>query len=400
MLKNEISRLASDEVQEYVLAHTGDDEKKLLLKHQSILGLPTVLIAQQILARIKIEAQLPLFFRTKGVVYPPSLNLEQSSSQATATFKAGIVLREVPNENLKVADLTGGFGIDSFSFSQIANSIDYVEPNPELNEIVQHNFGILKKDNVLFHCESAEDFVNKNSNSYDLVFLDPSRRDSKARKVFTLSDCAPDASALVPHLLGLTKFILIKTSPLLDIKQGLRELMCVKKVIVVSVGNECKELLFQIKKDFNDEPLIQTFNLNSDASIKQEFEFKFSEEETSTSEFSSPKKYLYEPNASILKAGAFKLAGKNFDLEKIHINTHLYTSSFLKTDFPGRIFEIEEMGFNPNQREKHANIISRNYPLSAEELKKKLKLKDGGEKYVIAFSGQEKKHVVLAKRLA
>ena len=400
MTKEEIRLLASSEVQDYIFTHANDDEKKLLLKHKLILGIPTTLIAQQIAARRKAETKLPLFHKTKGIVFPPSLNLEQSSSEATAKLKSRIVTDEIEKQSIKAADLTGGFGVDSLFFSQVVESLDYVEPNQELVELVKHNSEVLKTLNIHFHNHSAEDFLNATSQQYDFIFIDPSRRDSKARKVFSLADCAPDINQLLPSLLNRSNFILLKASPLLDIKQGLRELRAVKKVLVVSVANECKELLFLMEKGFDAEPLIQTVNLDYEGTVRHAFDFKFSEEEALTSTLSPPKKYLYEPNASILKAGAFKLIGEKFQLNKIQVNTHLYTSDVLTNDFPGRIFEIGEFAFDKkSSSETQANIITRNYPLSPEELKKKLKLKDGGEKYVIAFSGQEKKHIVLAKRL-
>jgi hypothetical protein len=401
MSSEEILKVGGKEIQEYLFDHAKDDEKKLLLKHKSLLGLPSSLIAQQIAGRKKIESKVPLFFQTKGVVYPLSINLEQSSSEATARLKANIILKEFEGKTPKVADITGGFGIDSFFFSEIADTVTYVEPDSALLEIVRHNFSIFKKGHIMFHCKTAQDFLKTNSVNQDFIFLDPSRRDSKTRKVFSLSDCSPDVTQLLRDILCQTTIVLLKASPLLDIKQGLRELDAVKRVIIVSVANDCKELLFLVDKRFSGEPTVETLNLNSEGSVKHAFEFKLSEEETSLSELGPPQQYLYEPNAAILKAGAFKLVGKKFDLKKIHVNTHLYTSSTLKMDFPGRVFEIEETKFDSKLlSEKKANIITRNHPHTPEELKKKFKLKDGGEKYVIAFSSREKKYTVLAKRLA
>ena len=398
MSVEEIAELAKKEVQEYIFAHANDDEKKLLLKHKSILGLSAVLIAQQIAGRRKAETKLPLFCGTKGYIYPPSLNLEQSSSEATAKFKTEIVQKEI-GEKLKVIDLTGGLGIDSFFLSQIAERLDYIERDIELLNVARYNH-FLFTQNITHHNKSAEDFLVQAPDYYDFIFIDPSRRDSKARKVFSLSDCSPDITKLLPQLLDRADFVLLKASPLLDIKQGLKELSGVKKVIVVSVSNECKELLFLLRKDFVGEPFIETYNLNGEGKIKHQFQFTFSEEEKATSGFSNPKNYLYEPNASILKSGAFKSVGEKFGLNKIHVNTHLYTSNDLKKEFPGRVFEIEQLSFDVKSLpEKKANILTRNYPLAPDDLKKKLKLKDGGEKYVIAFSGERKKYVTLASRL-
>lgn len=400
MSSEEIKRLKSSELQDYIFSHTQEDEKKMLLKHKSVLGLPTPLVVQQIVSRRKAEVKIPTFFQTPGVIYPPALNVEQCSSEATAKFKTTIVKREVSVEKPVIADLTGGFGVDSFFFSSLALAVDYVEPSAELIPIVRHNFQILGRKNIRFHHQTAEGFLMDNSNSYGLIYLDPSRRDSKARKVFALSDCSPNVGKLLPKLLHRADFVLLKASPLLDIKHALRELNAVKKAIIVSIDNECKELLFLIEKNFALEPSIQTYNLDRSGKIKHAFDFLASEEGMASSKFAVPEKYLYEPNSSILKAGAFRLAGVKFGLKKIHVNTHLYTSDLLAKDFPGRIFEIEEVVVNPKSLAgKYANIISRNYPLSPEDLKKKLKTKDGGEEYVIAFSGLNKKYIIMAKRL-
>lgn len=400
MSVDELKRIASDAVQDYIFKHTHEDEKKLVLRHKLILGLPASMIAQQIALRKKAETKVPHFHQTRGVIYSPTLNFEQSSSEATARFKAKLVLAEIRAEKPKIADLTGGFGVDCFFFSEHANAVDYIEPSAELGQIAHHNFQILKK-NIRTHLQTAEVFLEENPNRFDLIYLDPSRRDLKAKKIFALSDCSPNVCQLLPRLLGQTDFVLLKASPLLDIKQALRELAAVRKVVVVSVDNECKELLFLIEKNFEEEPNVQTFNLDRNGKIKHSFNFYLSEEETTTSEFATPQKYLYEPNASILKAGAFKKVGQTLGLKKIQVNTHLYTSDRLVEDFPGRIFEIEELEVvSKSLTGKYVNIISRNYPMSPHDLKKKLKTKDGGEKYAIAFSGLNKKYLITAKRLA
>jgi hypothetical protein len=400
MSRDEIERIASNEVQEYIFDHKDADEKKLLLQKKEILGVSYSLIAQQIAIRRKAETKLPLFYETKGIVYPPSLNWEQCSSEATGKFKAEIISREIENGQMKVADITGGFGIDSFFFSTKASLVDYVDPEVYLLSIAQHNHSFLGCSNIQYHQTKAEDFLGQCKVNYNLIYLDPSRRDSHSKKVFRLADCEPSASNLLTEIFKHTEFVLIKTSPLLDIQQGLNELSQVKKVIVVSASNECKELLFLLQKGFFGEPIIETYNLDKLGNVKQFFSFTFDEERNTNSNFSEPQTYLYEPNASILKAGAYKMIGKKFELQKLHVNTHFYTSDILRENFPGRVFKIDQLEFEAKSfSEKKANVITRNYPLTAEELKKKLKLSDGGEKYVIGFSSSKKKYVVLATRL-
>jgi 16S rRNA G966 N2-methylase RsmD len=400
MGKDEVEKIAAGDVQEFIFAHEDADEKKLLLQRSEILGLPSSLVAQQIAIRRKARIKLPLFHKTKGIVYPASLNWEQCSSEATGAFKAEVITREIDKGQLRVADLTGGFGIDSFFFSKRAALVDYIDPDINLLNIARHNHTLLGCSNIQYHPNKAEEFLNQCNTKYDLIYLDPSRRDLHSRKVFRLADCEPNIPNLLPKVLKFTEFVLIKTSPLLDIQQGLNELSFVKKVIVVSVGNECKELLFLVQNGFSGEPVIEAYNLNNLGKAKHFFSFTFDEEKNVVSDFSEPQNYLYEPNASILKAGAFKITGEKFALQKIQASTHFYTSTILKEDFPGRIFRIDQVEFDPKSLvERKANVITRNYPLTAEELKKKLKLSDGGEKYVIGFSSLKKKHVVLATRL-
>ncbi len=189
---------------------------------------------------------------------------------------------------------------------------------------------------------SAEKFIDSCKAHYDLIYLDPSRRDDHKKKVFELAACKPNVLSMLPKLFQLTDFVLIKTSPLLDINQGLKELGHTKKVVVLSVGNECKELLFLLQKNVTKEPVIETYNLDNSGQAVHTFSFTPSEEKDSEADFASPQTYLYEPNASILKSGAFKLIGEKFGLQKIHPNTHFYSSLHFREKFPGRVFKIEE----------------------------------------------------------
>jgi hypothetical protein len=400
MSLDEIEKIASNEIQEFIFGHEDADEKKLPLQRSEILGLSSSLVAQQIAIRRKAETKLPLFHKTKGIVYPASLNWEQCSSEATGNFKAEVISREIGNGHLKAADLTGGLGVDSFFISKKAASLDYVEPDINLLPIAQHNHSQLGSTHIQYYQTNAEEFLYQSKAKYNLIYLDPSRRDLHSKKVFRLADCEPNIHNLLPEIFKLTEFVLIKTSPLLDLQQGLKELPQVKKVIVVSVSNECKELLFLMESEYSGQPIIESYNLDKVGNVKQSFSFTYDEERNIDSDFSEPQSYLYEPNASILKAGAFKMIGAKFELQKLHVNTHFYTSNLFKENFPGRVFKIDQLEFEAkNFAEKKANVITRNYPLNAEELKKKLKLSDGGAKYILGFTSREKKYVVLATRL-
>jgi 16S rRNA G966 N2-methylase RsmD len=329
--------------------------------------------------------------------------LEQCSSEATARFKANILTEEIKGK-LVAVDLTGGFGVDSYFLSTIYESTHHVDVNEELLEIVKNNHKTLGTDSIKHHNETAKQFIENSTETFDVVYIDPSRRDQQSRKVFRLADCTPDITTLQHTIFKKSNSLLVKASPLLDIQQGLRELISVKKVLVVSVENECKELLFLAEKNYSGTFQIEAVDLYNSGLVRNTFTFSSEQEKESKSKFSEPLSYLYEPNASIMKAGAFKLVGERYDLNKLSTNTHLYTSEKLIPDFPGRTFKIEKL--NPNQKElnslvptKQVNVITRNYPLRPEELKKKLNLRDGGDKYLIGFSTQTKKHVGLCLRL-
>jgi 16S rRNA G966 N2-methylase RsmD len=393
-----LSQIASAEFQSYLVDHENDDENDWILKQKDIAGVPATIAAQQLKGRRKAAEKLPSWYQQNGIAYPPSLNLEQSSSEPTARFKESIL----SDLNCKsVADLTGGFGVDALWFSKTERSVDYVEPNEELLSIARHNHLALGASTISYYAQKAEDFISGSNRTYDLIFIDPSRR-TNGQKVFKLADCEPNVVLLEPELFKKSALILIKTSPLLDIQQGLRELKMVRRVCVVSVGNECKELLFLLDSSFQGEPEIRCIDLH--ASETSTFTFRLSNEKAAESVFSEPLNYIFEPNASILKAGAFKIIGQTFQIAKLHTHTHLYTAHAVVENFPGRVFEMLEivkpekklaLKFNAAQ----ANVLLRNYPLSVNELLKKTGLKEGGDLYLLGFSGKTSKHLAIARRI-
>jgi 16S rRNA G966 N2-methylase RsmD len=396
-----IEKLLRKEVQDFLVEHEQEDEKKLILKHRTLFGLSTAIIADQLSGRRKAKVRLPLYYNTRGIVFPPGLNLEQSSSEKTAQFKAALLDKVLVKKNTLV-DLTGGFGVDAYFLGKILNTIHFVEPNASLLSIAQHNHQTLGAVHLQYHHSTAENFLNSFNGKVDCVFIDPSRRSKTNQKVFKLSDCEPDVPNLLSTIFQKSDYILIKASPLLDIQEGIKELKHVEKVWVVSVDNECKELLFFCRNGFEGKPNIIAVNVQDGHNA---FEFNFTEEKSVNSKFSEPLTYLYEPNTSILKAGPFKLIGEKFSLFKLHASTHLYTSKELNQDFPGRIFKIIQ-SVKPSAKnlketfpEGKANVITRNYPLTTEELKKKTKLKDGGALYLLGFSGQTEKYLVAAERI-
>jgi hypothetical protein len=394
-----LKKISSPEVQRYIRENEKVDVNALILKHKTILDVPSSLIVDQLSGRRKSKEKIPSFHESE-IIYPPGINLEQSSSEKTATFKTKVFL-EALSSRKNLIDLTGGFGVDSFFLSKIFKSVYYVEPNADLLEIVKGNHATLGAFNISHYNNTAETFLAEGQES-SAIFIDPSRR-SESKKVYAFHDCAPDIVSLKDEIFNAADFLLVKASPLLDLKLAISELSFVKKVFVLSVDNEVKELLFLCKKGFQDEPVIDAINLKDETS--ESFAFKFSEEALIESSFSDPKAFLYEPNASILKAGAFKSIANKFHLAKIQVSTHLYTSDLLVPEFPGRIFKIvsevkgekkELLQYFPGGK---ANVTTRNYPLSVDELKKKTGLNDGGDKYLLGFSGQQKKFLVAAERI-
>lgn len=399
--KDLIDALSSGPVKQYLIEHEHHAVRDVILNHKEILGVPTSTLFEQLSARKKARQKLPLYYETEGIVYPAQQNWEQSSSQQTAELKSEIVASLVGTRAV-IADLTGGFGVDTLFFSRKVGQVHYVEPNKELLELAQHNHQLLGARNIEYHNDRAEDFLEANQ-SFDLLYIDPSRRTEDKKKVLTFEHSAPDVSKLAGKIFDQSEWLFVKASPMLDIHAGFSQLPFVKRVFVVSVRNECKEVLFLAQKRFDGTAEIEAVNLTPDH--VEHFTFTISDEETSAVSYSDPLTFLYEPNASILKAGAFKSVANRFGLKKIHVNTHLYTSNELVVNFPGKKFRIEAFvkpdkiamkGFFPDGK---ANVTTRNYPMSAEALKKKTRLNDGGEKFLIAFSGMSRKFVAVAQRL-
>ena len=388
-----------DEWIQFLLEHEHDDPIKILLQNKRVQGYAAEFVANQIDCRRRAKEKLPLWYANPQITYPNKSNLEQCSSELTARFKSDFIRGiAAQSGDQTVIDLTAGFGVDSFFLSRIFKHVIHVEPDAKLIKLAQENHIRLGAVNIKYVQTTAEVFLHDFTGPADWVYVDPSRK-ALGKKVVKLSDCEPDVIQLLHTIWSKTSQILIKTAPLLDIKEGLRQLPNAARVFVTSVGNECREVLFQLQKDFVHEPDIICVNIQ--AQQEERFTFQLQAEVAAVSSFSEPQEFLYEPNASILKAGAFKKVGEVFGLLKLAVNTHLYTSNKSLTGFPGRVFKIlgdlsEQASFLPDNK---ANIISRNHPLGPDEIKKKYKLKDGGERYVIACSSTKKKHLLVAERM-
>jgi len=384
--------ILTKEVQQFIQKNQNKDIPSLILKGSPFEAVSIQEIAIQIKGRQVAEKKLPLFYNTPGILYPPKLNLEQTSSQITAAYKAGLIAGNTG------ADLTGGLGIDSYFLSRNFSSFHYYESNEELATIAAHNFEVLKASEITVKTGNSLELLRGSGKSYDWIFLDPARRNEHGGKVYRLSDCTPDVAGELDFLLTRSKNILVKTSPILDLTAGLRELKYVKEIHIIAVNNEVKELLWIIQKDWKQDPLIKTINFQGKK--KQRFEVDNAVKSMNTL-LSTPQEYIYEPNAAIMKSGLFTEVCTNLGVYKLHEHSHLYTSSKLRIDFPGRKFQlIESMMFNDSYLKKKlknikANVSTRNFPESVENLRKKFKIKDGGNTYVFFTTNRNNEKIVL-----
>ena len=376
-----------NKIRVFVAKYKDADLHSLLLKKSPFPEVSMQELVQQIKGRKVAEKKFP-FLNQENIIFPPNLNLEQASSQDTADFKKQFF------KGKKFVDLTCGFGIDAYFLSQNFEEITLIEQNTELLDIVKHNWEVLgRKAN--FINQKLEDFLKNNKEKFDLIYLDPARRDNHNRKVFLLEDLSPNIIEIQEQLSDISTEILIKLSPLIDIQHLVSSLKNICKIWIIAVKNEVKEVLVYLKKTEN-QPEIFCINLQSS---EPEFHFNLDDEKNCQSEFSAPKKYIYIPNNSVLKSGAFNLVSEKFGLKKLHQNTHIYTSEEKIEHFPGRIFETEEINSKAIKKGEQFNIITKNFPLKPEEIKKKYKIKDGGNQYLIAVKSLSGNHFLVGKLL-
>ena len=386
---------------QFIEKHLKDDVRQLALQKFPD-DVDKMLVLNQIEARQILSKKVPSWASNPDLLFPKHLSIEQCSSELTAKYKASII-----SGGDTFVDLTGGLGIDSYFLSEKFKTSYYVENQKELCDLAEHNFEVLGRKITVVN-DNSESFLSKN-NHFDLIFIDPARRDIYNRKMVSLHDCSPDVVDLQNILLKNSKNILIKSSPMLDISLITNELQNISEIHIVSVKNECKEILIKIEPGFEGEIKYHCVNfIESDGNRAQVFEYSENSECSEYSSFASTiKRYLYEPNASLMKSGAFKLISQRFAIEKLHVNSHLYTSDNLISDYPGRIFEV--VGFAPFNKKvrkellndiTEASVATRNFPLSANELRKNLNLKESDKNYVFGTTlMEEKKVVILCKKI-
>ncbi|WP_282133278.1 THUMP-like domain-containing protein [Cellulophaga baltica] len=378
-------------VQDFISKNWNTDIMSVLLKKQQFTAVTQKELTEQLEAKKKCKEKLPTWFNTPEIYYPNKLNIEQTSSETTAQYKTNLV-----NGN-SLIDLTGGFGIDSYFFSKKIAKIHHCELNENLSKIAAHNFEILGRKNITCIPENGLEYLSKTEQLFDWIFIDPSRRNDAKEKVFFLADCLPNVPENLPLLFSKSKHILVKTSPLLDFTIGIGELKFVKEIQVVALQNDVKELLWILEYNYSGAITIKTVNLSKTATEK--FEFNLHTEKETSSSFSEPQTYLYEPNSAILKSGAFKSVGAHFKLNKLHEHSHLYTSDRL-VDFPGRVFKITAvLPYQKKELQKQkftkANITTRNFPEPVASIRKKFKIKDGGDQYLFFTTAINDKLIVL-----
>lgn len=388
----------SDDLRRFIREHADDDVRTLLLAAARYPGVDVPLAVIQIEAHRRIREKLPAWYAVRDrLLFPSRMAVEQCSSEPAARYKQ----RLVSDGARCLCDLTGGLGVDTAHFAARVPQVIYVERDRPTFEAAVHNFASLGIGNVEGVNSSAAEAL-EGLPTVDVCYIDPSRRGAGDRRLFALSDCEPDLERLLPTLLSKAPKVIAKLSPMLDLQHTLTQLPGTSDIHVLSVRNECKELLFVVRRGHTAAPRIHCVNLTA-GGREQTFCFTPDEERTAPLRLaSSVASYLYEPNAAILKAGAFRLVAARMGIDKLHADSHLYTSSVEVTGFPGRCFRVDEvMPFGRAlcrtiaRTVPRANIAVRNFPLSADALRGRLKVADGGDAYLFATTLSDGRRVVV-----
>lgn len=382
----------SEAEKSFIKSHQNDEVTTLLLQAKKYPNLNIPDLVLQIKARQKAKPKLPEWFENEEVIFPKMLSVEQCSSEITAKFKANLVSGET------LIDLTGGMGVDVAYMSKNFTKAFYFEQNADLLNVTKYNFEQLGIENVVFVAgDSVENLSEFGKDSW--IYLDPHRRDDTGSKVVRLQDCEPNILAIKDLLFEYTENILLKASPMLDIDLAISDLRNVSNVYVVAVENEVKEVLFHLEKSKSEEVILNAVNLTKNNSTT--LSFTKLEEKNASIELGSAKQYLYEPNVAILKAGGFRYISQHFDLQKIAPHSHLYTSEELVENFQGRIFKIiavcklDKKEISKYLTDNKANITIRNFPLTVQQIRDKLKLSDGGNEYLFATTDAQNQKIVI-----
>ena len=401
----------------FIREHADDDVRRLALQGVKDAEVDLPLALQQIAGRQTARRKLPSWAEVEGIIYPPHLNMEQCSSEQTACYKASLVRRLLASCNpssTAFADLTGGLGVDFYWMSQGFQQRTYIEQDADLCAIAEHNFKTLGIDASVV-CGSAADVLSTLPYTH-VVFLDPARRNEHGARTYGIADCSPNVLDLLPLLHEKSDYVILKLSPMLDWRKAVEDIRqqtdplrgsqaTVSEVHIVSVANECKELLLVVDSQQHTDLLLACVNLGATIA---EFSCRLTPSQSVTDDPSVGTRFpvscpspcfLYEPNASIMKAGCFAVLGQRFPVWQVAPNSHLFLSAVEVEGFPGRSFHIDAVS-SMNKRDLsqlttplgRANISVRNFPLSTDQLRKKLKLQDGGDAYIFATTVANGEH--------
>jgi len=390
--------------EQYIREHRTDDVRKLALASHPQ-GVDIQYALTQISGWQAARSKLPLWADTDGIIYPKHLPLEQCTSQYIAQYKAEFI-ENLIGKNFRMADLTGGFGVDCFFISRNAARTNYNEMSAELSNIVAQNYKALGRQNIEVSCSDAKEFLsNQRDDSFDLLYLDPARRGNSGQKLISISDCQPDATALQENLLRVANHVMLKLSPMLDISRALTEMRHVSHVMVIGLEGECKEITLMIQRDFNGEPVIEAVDIDAQGNPGTVISSTKSAENVqplpiATPEQLQPGTFISEPSAPYMKSALFRTMAAQTGTALLHPDTHLFWSQNKPTEFPGRTFILEGIiPFDKRSLSKliktQANLSVRNFPESAPQLQQKLKLRDGGPRYLIATTLSDGKRILL-----
>ena len=407
--------------QDFIRQHQDEDVRQLAFLGSKNPEVDMPFALDQIRGRKMARAKLPLWANIDGIIYPPHISMEQCSSESTALYKAELAARLFGlmassfSEEIGFVDLTGGFGVDfSYIAARLGMSSMYVERQAHLCEAAKENFGRLGLKNAIVKNGDGIEVLHS-LKELKIIFIDPARRDDAGNKVVSLKDCTPDVTVLQEEMLSKADYVIIKLSPMLDWHRAISELSYVREVHIISVNNECKELLLVLSArnmggmeassadgEVKHAGNLRIYCINDVQSfVCEDLDMESSSVKIAPSTLEEMQ-YLYEPNASLMKAGCFGVLSERYDARMLSKNSHLFVSREPIAAFPGRSFRIIAVSsFNKKELKRHlsgitkANIATRNFPLSVAELRKRLKLKDGGETYIFATTLSDESHVLV-----
>ena len=382
----------------FIQAHLSDDPDRLLLSASRYPEIDMTFVVAQITARRQIKEKLPTWYQQEQLLFPAKIAAEQCSSEQTALYKQQLV-----TEGNTLCDLTGGLGIDSYYFSRRVKQVYYIERFPSYCEVARANMATLGARNVAVLEGDSTQWLDQLP-AIDVFYVDPARRGEGNKRMFALSDCEPDLTQLLPRLLAKAPRVIAKLSPMADLRQTLALLPTTQAIHILSVKNECKELLFVIGREPRESAVpIHCVHLTKQAASDECFVCSLEAEQQAASHLATTlRRYLYEPNASVLKAGAFKQVACQFPVEKLQVSSHLYTSDHYLDRFPGRRFEVDEViPFHSKSCKQlagqslQANVTTRNFPLTVEALRKKCRIREGGDIYLFATTGPKEEKLLI-----